>query len=540
MAGSNALLTRFALLLGLLQGGALCMAQEGYNAIWSGSSGTSPAPSGAYIDALPFLSSTNPDICVTISSILASYYPNPVIIDARGILPSAPGNSNPNYVTCSVNPFVYTNASQQQVATGPATILLPGTNINVAQPWIMPSNTRIIGEGGGPQSYTVLGVYKSLLTSSGGNGTAMIQMGTGGTGQVIGVVIEHLELAGGNPSGFASNGNFDGIDNVNAGDGSYVNDVQFTNIGPMGTGSSPGLGTCGTSTVTNLCISQNATYSGPYTNLSVVPPSPAACSSNMCAATACVKIQAQTRGLHGISCVGPSPKGNPSGPNAAIYLDAYATTIQDVHVEGFQDAIVVGDYKDSQGSTLVVNGGTPSFSGNTIINARAANGQGPVRNTVHICNAAYGTTTGACGSTSTIAVNNYTILQTTNTTAVVATDEAQPIQDDNITWNPYTQSSLGSNEYVGIYAVGSTSPSSTTGPESRFTTMPGNYNSVSTTGHSAGTPTWGVGTTNPSGTACSNSGAIYTYTSGSYGSTNTVFVCSAFKNGSLQWTGIGN
>jgi hypothetical protein len=74
----------------------------------------------------------------------------------------------------------------------------------------------------------------------------------------------------------------------------------------------------------------------------------------MCQQTACVKIQAQTRGLHNLTCTSNSNTANQGGgewPSAAIYLDSYNTTIENVHVEGFYDAIVVGDFADGQGGT---------------------------------------------------------------------------------------------------------------------------------------------------------------------------------------------
>jgi hypothetical protein len=485
----------FAVLIGL---SAHVVAQsEGNNAISRDTSGTIGA-STDYIDASPFYNpnATNADICATLNSILtspsvnyANNYPHGAVIDARGILPIVGGASS---LTCVNNPFPASGLP-------PTTILLPGQTIKIQSKWILPSNTRIIGEGSGLQNYTAVVAAANFPI----NETAMIQMGVSSTSLATGVVIEHLSLDGGGI------GNFDGVDNVSAGDGSYVNDVKIRGIGATASsGGSGGAGCTATGgTVTSLCIGPNATYSGPYTNFYIAPST--TCSGGLtCINTACAKIQAQTRGLHNITCVAGSNSG--SSPLAAIYLDSYNNTIESVHVEGFQDAIVVGDNADGLGG--------PQVSGNTINTVTSSYGSGPVKNGIHICK--QNTASGICSSSSFL-VSDLMISQvlTNNPGATAVT----AIKDDNVS---QSVNSVGSGMgFVGLYAIGSTSA---TGGYARFTTNPGN---------TTATPTWGTGPaiTNTTGKACTNSGAIYSNPSGTTGNLNTVYVCT---NGS--WVGIGN
>ena len=114
-------------------------------------------------------------------------------------------------------------------------------------------------------------------------GVAMLQMGP--TSGATGVVIEHIRLEG-QPQKGATQAP-DGIDNLNAGEGSYVNDVSIKNVGPTLVNSSITGSACtptGTGAVTSLCIGPFGTYSGPYTNIAMTPATN--CSGVMCQQTA--------------------------------------------------------------------------------------------------------------------------------------------------------------------------------------------------------------------------------------------------------------
>jgi hypothetical protein len=89
---------------------------------------------------------------------------------------------------------------------------------------------------------------------------------------------------------------------------------------------------CGgqTTTTTGLWIGPGAKNSGPYSNIYFL--ASANCGTGnaclhgtncACQPTACVKIQAPTRGLHSITCVANSlpPGQSPPLPDAAIYLE---------------------------------------------------------------------------------------------------------------------------------------------------------------------------------------------------------------------------
>jgi hypothetical protein len=395
---------------------------EGNNAIYN--SGLSYSTD--YVDAFPFY--TN-DICSAINNVLTAATTS-VVVDARGILPLQGGNA---YLSCSANPF--------DNVTVPSTVLLPGQTIRISKPWVLPSNTRIIGEGTGTGGYTTIGVLSGFTIPTGSIPT-MIQMGTSITSPATGVVIEHLQLNGGG----ITFGFFDGIDNVSAGDGSFVNDVDIIGFGPLNSSGTVTKTACTPSGIsgamTGLCIGPGATYSGPYSNLNVAPSNN--CSGgSMCANTACVKIQAQTRGLHNITCVGGSNSAN--FPEAAIYLDSYGNTIENVHVEGFYDAIVVGDYADNQGGLQVNGAATPSVAGNTIATVTGSTSTGAqFTNTVHICKGAL--STGSACSANTVQIRDLFITQALSNAPTAGTVAA--IQDDIGGWTGGVNSSTGEG-FVG-------------------------------------------------------------------------------------------
>jgi hypothetical protein len=508
--------------------------KEGNNAIYSGSGN---AASTAYIDAGAFYNNGNSglDICTILNKILTcsssggcggySQYPAAgAVIDARGILPL---QGAPASLSCSGDPFY--NSTTSSYVTVPSTILLPGETIMIPQPWVLPSNTRIIGVGSGLNFYTTIGAQSSFAIPSSPQSTipTMIQMGVGSISSptlATGVVIENL-IVYGNGLGF-----FDGIDNLSAGDGSYVNDVDITGIGPLtststlsGTACTPNSGA-----ITGLCIGKSATYSGPYTNFNIAPSN--ACSSGtMCQHTACAKIQAQTHGLHNVTCVGSSNSSN--FPAAAIYLDSYGTSVENVHVEGFYDAVVVGDYADNQGGLNVNGATTPTVGGNTIATVTGSASTGAqLTNTVHICKGGTLSAGSAC-STNNVQIRDLVITQAlsnSNTTSTVAA-----IQDDIAGWTGGVNSS-GPQGFVGLYAIGNLNTGST-GGYARFTTAPAGSTFTGTTLPS---PTWGSGAPSSLG-ACTTSGAIFSATNG-ISNQNTIFVCSKFSSGTLTWKPIGN
>lgn len=310
--------------------------------------------STAFIDASVF--DTGGDICGQIAAALGAIPSGTqgAVIDARGIYTSGLHGTQ----TCGSNPFTSLPSGSS------ATVLLPPSTIkltNSAYPWVLTSNIHLVGED----------PNVTVIQDDTGFGTAgIIQMGSSSCPSTgcTGISIENLTVD-------ANSLGANGIVNAYAQDGSYVSNVWMRNMGAASEGQA--------TLSTGLVIS--APYSGPYSDIYFVGAS-ASCGCDVggggsctCPATACVQIHAQTRGLHGITCSAslvPYVSGTTyPPPKAAIYVDAINNSIEDVHVEGFYDGIVVGD----------TPGSTPS-AGNSIANISGVFGAGPVYNTVHICN----------------------------------------------------------------------------------------------------------------------------------------------------------
>jgi hypothetical protein len=448
-------------------------AAQGEKAAWSNSSAI--VGSLAVIDASAFCTSAvqgpcsgsanNPiDFCVVVQYALKNLpkvvVSSPgVVLDARGIVP-LDGGKEP----CSIDPF------NEVTYSGSITVLLPASTLQMTHEWLLPSNTRLIGEG--PQ--TILQAQSIFTVYDSSN--AMIEMGSSTicpAGGCTGISIEHLRLDG---SQIANNTlGLNGIYNAYAQDASYVDDIALQTFGAV-----PGQNT----TTTGLFIGPGAANSGPYSNIYFL--AAAHCQSNQscnnngncaCGPTACVKIQAPTRGLHSITCIANSvpPGESPTLPAAAIYLDASNNTIEDVHVEGFYDAAVVGD-----------NAGGP-VAGNTLANILGGFGAGPVQNAVHICKPSItygGTNYSACVSNNSATIQDISILNAKSIGAPRISFAATTIQDD------LTGATVNSSAYpafVGKYVVGEpVSNGNNTIGYSRFTTSPAG--ALGTT-----VPTWAVG-----------------------------------------------
>lgn len=278
---------------------------------------------------------------------------------------------------------------------------------------------------------------------------------------------------------------------------SYLDDIDFSNVGAVPSSNQ---------IVSGLVIDVGAADSGPYSNI-VFNGSTSCGSSNSaftCSLTACVRINTQTRGIHGITCEGHGVVGDQI-PEAAIYLDGSNNTIEDVHIEGFYDGVVVGDQA--------------KVSGNTLINISGAQGKGPLYNTVHICAGVMVTNT-ACSNTSSPVgdLSLFGIRSAPNN--IVAT----PVRDD---LNGVNVNSSSTNANVGMYILGE-QVGSTGQQYSRFTTA--NVGLMQGSNPTAlPVPSWGVGTSsiNP-GTSCNTTnnlaGSLYSNTMGS--SQSTIYVCS--------------
>jgi hypothetical protein len=435
--------------------------QQGANAVWtSGIPSGSPVPSYTFVDATQF-SGNSLDFCAQINSALSfvqnhsNLFPSGAVVDARGVFTSG----------CSSDPF-------NNITVG-STLLLPPRIIMIQHMWTMPNNTRIVGESQ---------VVVSTLQAKGLTGD-MIEMGSSTlcttSSPCSGISIEHLTLDG-------QTENVNGIHNF-AQDQSYVNDVNF--VGMASTG---------------LVVDTGAAGSGPYSNINYVATG-TTCNASQC--PACVLIQAQTRGLHGISCVGDLATLPTAGAkHAGIYVDASNNSIEDVHVESFWDGVEIGHNSSTVAGVVVanVNGG---------INDR------PVQNLIHICgnNPPSGGIT--CSSPGT--VTDVTILQVTLQTA----PNTSTTVEDDVTASVIAAPSTGPPQSVGMYVLGAAIAG--TGGYSRLTSSPidPSTNSINTV-----VPAWGVGTQMAPTGRCSKPGALYSNTTGG-SSTPSVYVCT----GSNGW-----
>jgi hypothetical protein len=430
----------------------------GNNAVYP-ATGTATTGSSSFIDLVGF--NGTGDICAQINSVLsATGFKAGTVVDARGF---GAGTSQ----TCATNPF--------SGITTPSTILLPPGTIVISATWVLPDQTQIIGAG---RTNTTIDV------ASGFTPTVMIQMGSSTvcpSGGCTGVGISDLRVNGQPPTPMNATAlDVIGIQNESSGVGSYVSHVAFHYV-----------------ETTALDIeTSGANDSGPYTDLA-----PSAgdngCSDGCAptATTACVVIKnAQTRGIHGITCTGNAglSGGVPAGMVGGIYLDGNANTIEDGHFEGLQNAVVVGD--------------TEPASGNLLLNLSGATGSGTEFNVVLICNS---TNTSPCttgGSVSDLAifqVETYTTLYSTIVDMIDGTTLGNSSGDDS----------------VSMYVIGEALKNgSTTYGHSRFSTA-------------TSIPTWEAGGTSPSPTSCTPNGAIFSNTSGAALAT-TIYVCVAGT-----WTG---
>jgi hypothetical protein len=425
---------------------------QGLNTVWQSTNGK--IASAAFVDASAYTS--NGDICGRLNYILSTA-PNGVVIDARGVVP-ATGNLQ----LCGMNPW------GNNISPTSATILLPAGTITICATWTLPVLTKIIGEGAGQGGTVGTTLRVGSSTNCGGNsfmGTAMIQMGNIPINctkdNCFSVSVSDLALDG------QSNPTIDGIDNTLAQELSSVQHVAMVNMGRVGLFNSSG----------NV---------GPYSDISI------AVTSN---AQACVETSGPPRGFHGLSCTcvqsnGSICTGSALNQNAGIYLGGlpttglaagYATSIEDVYVDGFKYGIFVGESSPGTSAPAFdyllsnINGGSDVTDLIHISSARSPSGFCPPQNPpFNVCDI---TIMGATSSGT-----NTIVDELSNTTLASSTDPS-----------------------VGMYILGEQVTAGGSGVgNARFTTSPS-------------IPSWIVGTTTPS-TPCAI-GDLYSITAGTTGTT---------------------
>jgi hypothetical protein len=308
---------------------------QGQDAVYNSSGGI--VGSSSFIDASMFVSNQNPNICAVLNSILSSksYPATGAVIDARGL------NSNNTSMTCQASPWAGISNPL------PSTILLPAGTIQIPGTWILPSNTRLIGEGeNNPLSAAPGTTIQATNVFSG----SMIQFGSSsfcGTSPTFcsGISVERLTLDG---QAQAVNGIVNQYSQTNT----RVDHVTIYQI--RGTG---------------LLISDtgasSASNSGPYTNIIFDTGGYPGLSTTACAQIWNANgLLTGTRGIHGLRC-----KSETQDANAAVMLDASNNSIEDVTVVGFYDGVLVGSNAIAHSNVLLNIIGDTQSAGVTPVNA---------------------------------------------------------------------------------------------------------------------------------------------------------------------------
>jgi hypothetical protein len=303
-----------------------CMASapyvcQGDKGVYNASAGTI-VNSHAYIDAsvltLPVGDSSG-DVCAHIGaaySNLSTYKTNvytfgSAVIDVRGVTPGSTSCS------ASTNPWPSGNTQP------PAVVLLPTGVTKISSTWYLPSGTKLVGQGVGSSTGTVIQATSSLANNW------MIQMGTASS--CTGVSLESLTLDG---AGTASNGQVvNGITNSSCGYQSYVDHVWLYRM--LGTG---------------LSVAPGAEHSGPYSDITF---NTADASASTLASTNCASLSASgTHGIHQMTCTIGSPTANAT---SAIKLDGSNNSLVDIRVEGFINGVLIGSSGDAVSSNVLKN-----------------------------------------------------------------------------------------------------------------------------------------------------------------------------------------
>jgi hypothetical protein len=138
-------------------------AQAGNNAICNSVSGCTTAPTPAFIDASA-LGNNRTDLCSVLYKILTSasttYPAAGAVIDARGF----PGTQGASMV-CANGTTPWFNGTA--FANVPSTILLPAGIITIPSTWVLPGETKLIGEGSEIQSFPVSSPVPGITDYSG-------------------------------------------------------------------------------------------------------------------------------------------------------------------------------------------------------------------------------------------------------------------------------------------------------------------------------------------------------------------------------------
>ena len=258
---------------------------QGQDAVYNSVGQITNSP--AFIDASMFKSS-EPDICAVLNGILSStttqYPATGAVVDARGL------NSNNTNMKCSVSPWAGITSPL------PSTILLPAGTIQIPGTWILPSNTRLIGEGeNNPLSATPGTTIQATNVFSG----SMIQFGSSSccssSPPCTGISVERLTLDG---QAQAVNGIVNQYSQTNT-RVAHVTIYQIRGTGLL-------ISDTGASSASN---------SGPYTNIIFDTGGYPGLSTTACAQIWNANgLLTGTRGIHGLRCKSETQDANGGWP----------------------------------------------------------------------------------------------------------------------------------------------------------------------------------------------------------------------------------
>jgi hypothetical protein len=276
---------------------------------------TTTTGSTAFIDASKLVSGTT--ICDTLYGILSAPGYIPSVIDARAITPSLTS------MTCAAGKTPWQTSVSSTPISAPSTILLPPGTIVIHTSWILPANTRLIGEGDGLPSNGALSGTTIQSAPSFTVPGAMIQFGYSSCSALCPAIsIENLVLDGQGQS-------VSGIVNQYSQDHSFVDHVGLYRI--LGTG---------------LLVSGSAENSGPYSNIAFDTDG-SATTSTVCAQI--LAVSGGTHGIHGLTCKSSST----AYPPAAVLLDSSGNSLEDIAVSGFSDGVLVGSNASALSNVLI-------------------------------------------------------------------------------------------------------------------------------------------------------------------------------------------
>jgi hypothetical protein len=269
------------------------------------------------------------------------------VVDARGVPQSSGGYTCTDSLHNPITPWVIGTST----VYFPGVILLPAGPISIGITWIIPSGTRIIGEGANTAATGTGGTI--LSASSWAGSTSMLQFGQsatyvcpdiGGNFTCDGIGLEDLTLDANSTLGL------DGILNQNSQERTYVNRVSLRNFKGVGL---------------KIYTDGKAQDSGPYSNITFRGVSGFNSTCVWIVSSSSVAGNA-TRGIHGIKCIGGG-----SSDSTGIYLLANGNSLEDVLVSGFTDGVLIGGGSVNQVA-----------KGNFLLNIT---GDSTVQNVIHIC-----------------------------------------------------------------------------------------------------------------------------------------------------------